>query len=80
MKIDAKKAVEIAAQYYKDISGERANATVEEVELDGNFWVITLGIADSYSIMIGATIPRNYKQFRINSDTGEVMSMKIRKA
>ena len=79
MAIDAKQAVEIATKYYTTVSGERATITVEEVELDGGFWVITLGISDSYSIAFSGNAAKSYKQFRINAEKGEVMSMKIRK-
>ena len=45
--IDAKDAAQIAAKYYKEITGQSEVAlSIEEVELDDNEenWFITLGI------------------------------------
>jgi len=82
MPIDARKAAEAAAVYYKDLSNSESRLTIEEVERDPSdqYWMITLGIADSYGLgglgsvgKIGA-----YKIFKIDADTGMVESMKIR--
>ena len=80
MAIDARMAAKSAAQYYEDISGERTKLSIEEIEMndDGHFWLITLGISDPYSIGMNSK-PREYKIFQIDANTGEVKSMKIRK-
>jgi hypothetical protein len=46
MAIDAKQAAQIAAKYYKDVTGEQMHVTLEEVEFDDveNHWLITLGL------------------------------------
>ena len=78
MNIDAKKAAAIAAQYYRDISLEEAELTIEEIEFEeAGFWLITLGIYNSYGLAMGRR-PSNYKRFKIDANTGEVKSMKIR--
>jgi hypothetical protein len=79
--IDARQAAKVAAQYYEEISGERAKLSIEEVEIDdsGDFWLITLGISDIYGIGSVGNKVREYKIFKIDAETGEVKSMKIRK-
>ncbi|NNJ84289.1 MAG: hypothetical protein HKP13_05035 [Gammaproteobacteria bacterium] len=88
MSIDARTAAKTAATYYEAISGEPAKLTIEEIELDedNRFWFITLGISDGYggagiigSIGSMGSRIRDYKIFKIDSNTGEVKSMKIRK-
>jgi hypothetical protein len=75
MNIDAKKAAAIAAKYYQEILQEPTELSIEEIELDEDgFWLITLGISD-YGFGIK---PASYKIFKIDANTGEVKSMKIR--
>jgi hypothetical protein len=75
--INVKEAVEVAQRYFSMLyeGTTKFFPEVEEVELteDEQFWVITLG----YSPDFFAT-DRKYKTFKINSATGEVISMKIR--
>jgi type III secretion system FlhB-like substrate exporter len=74
--IDVKKAVKIASQYLKVLYGNTmANARVEEVEVDENDdWLITLSFVD-----IEDLVPeRVYKTLAIDSETGEVLAMRIR--
>jgi hypothetical protein len=91
-KVDLKDAVKSAAGYfvelYPNFSG--ANIALEEVEEseDGSFWLITLGydvtlkptMAGSLANMFpGSSTARRYKLFKIETKTGRVVSMKIRK-
>ena len=92
MVIDVQKAV-ITAQNYlfslPDTTGlVREDMRLEEVELsdDKKYWFITLGfsrpvdksknpLADLVAV---SSYERVYKVFKINAETGEVQSMKIR--
>jgi flagellar basal body P-ring protein FlgI len=74
--IDAKQAAKTAADYLTQIVGTVHNVRIEEVELSQNEleWTITLSYSeDPYSF--GG---KQYKVFRINTNDGKVMSMKIR--
>jgi hypothetical protein len=90
--IDVKTAVERAYNYLQSLQdkmGDLNDIRLEEVELsqDDRFWLITLGfdLPDNkpQSVMekITYTLPkyeRNYKIFKVNSESGEVEAMKIR--
>lgn len=73
--LDVKQAVEKASDYLVNAYWKETivNAQLEEVELseDQRYWLITL----SFSLMPGK---RQYKIFKIDVETGEVLSMKIR--
>ena len=91
-KIDVRAAVHAAQIYFQslqDLMGnETTNLRLEEVELseDKKFWLITLGYDLSNSVKnnpletigIGIVENREYKIFKVDSETGEVESMKIR--
>ncbi len=81
-------------QSLTDLVDEHQNLRLEEVELseDKNYWLITLGF-DSHNkqyihpalkklniddMVIYPNYQRQYKIFKINTETGEVESMKIR--
>jgi predicted small secreted protein len=83
-KIDVKRAVGIAADYFSELFPQvaKANVMLEEIEesSDGRYWLVTLG----YDVQ-GGTIQmfkngpfRSYKTFRIDANTGKVISVKIR--
>jgi hypothetical protein len=75
MNIDAKQAARIATKYYEEILQEPAELSIEEIELnEEGFWLITLGRSD-YGFGIKKA---NYKIFKIDANTSEVKSMKIR--
>ncbi|HEY9648141.1 MAG TPA: hypothetical protein V6C88_17325 [Chroococcidiopsis sp.] len=91
--IDVRYAVTSAYQYFesiKDILGgdQLADLRLEEVELseDKHAWLITLGydlLDKNRSQFEELMVPkkpfrREYKLFRVNSETGEVEAMKIR--
>jgi len=81
--VDVKTAVYAAYQYLRSLQevmgGTLYNLRLEEVELseDRDFWLVTVGFdrAEFPAIM---TEDRNYKIFKVNSQTGEVEAMKIR--
>ena len=52
MKIDVQKAVKAAMDYFRSLTDENENVklTIEEVEYEDNFWNITLGVDNSFSI------------------------------
>ncbi|HEX8691400.1 MAG TPA: hypothetical protein VF746_03070 [Longimicrobium sp.] len=81
--IDVKQAVGAAMKYARDIIGPDQAPTLEEVEMtpDERYWLITLGFDPRLSPfeVLGGTRPqRDYKIFRIDAETGKVLSMKIR--
>lgn len=83
--ITAQDAGKIAKKYYEEIaSGEKHRLILEEVELsnDGKYWLITLGIYTPTTAMMlrsqGIDEAANYKIFKINKSSGEVISMKMR--
>ncbi|HYG11544.1 MAG TPA: hypothetical protein VD835_16475 [Pyrinomonadaceae bacterium] len=82
--IDVKQAAQSASNF---IVGLYSNETLsevmlEEVELseDGKYWLVTLSfLAPSSSVnSILGIRGRLYKIFKVDTDTGEVVSMKIR--
>jgi len=82
-KISPQEAANSAMKYLTELVQIRSSATVEEVEYveDVNEWHITLGYVpvegpNPFGYAMGQ---RDYKIFRINAETGAVLSMKIRK-
>ena len=84
--IDVKQATKIAAECFTNLYDEQltpANIQLEEVELteDSKYWLITLSYPRANSHPLGSPLPtktKEYKVFRINAETGELQSMKIR--
>lgn len=92
LKIDVRAAVNAVQIYFQSIQdligSEPRNVRLEEVELseDKKFWLITLGYnlsnfvknnpLETLGISIGEN--REYKIFKVDAETGEVASMKIR--
>jgi hypothetical protein len=78
--ISVKVAVRKAADYFEDLyHGQFKNVLLEEVELSDGYWLVTLGydvVPDVFSQLSG--IRRRFKVFKVNGETGEVISMKIR--
>ena len=89
--MEPKKAAVIAAQYLKDLIPPTDQILVEEIEkVEDNppYWLITLSHSPVYGSQANMTLAalsgvapnrRDYKEFKINDNTGEVISMKIRK-
>lgn len=89
--IDVKQAVKAAAQFAEDVLGPEnvQGARLEEVETseDGAHWLITLGFLrpdapesrrTAFEALAGIPGKRDYKLFKVDMETGEVISMKIR--
>jgi hypothetical protein len=85
--IDVKAAVKIAMKYlddFRDIITAR-QVRLEETEYDDvGDWLITLSSVDDSSAPMGPLVAalggarRDYRIFRIDAETGEVKSMKVR--
>ena len=82
--INVKEAVQKAAEYFAELYPRKfPNVLVEEIERSGTDWLVTLGYDDipEFSEMF-SHLPmkpsRRFKLFRIDGETGEVKSMKIR--
>ncbi len=83
--INVKEAAEKAAEYFRDLYGDRfTNVLLEEAErkagLGGRrYWVITLGYDRPSSLpQFSKKGPRQFKVFEVDAKTGEVASMKVR--
>jgi len=81
--MDVKKAGEKALDYLKAFFPNAQSITVEEVEIsdDDRYWYITLGYdlpQGSAGLMSIGFLHRNYKVFKIDDQTGDVRSMKVR--
>jgi len=81
--INVKEAIDKAKEYLVNFFPEAENVELEEVELteDKSYWMVTLsfeGITSSVasSLLVGKSVL--YKIFRIEAETGEVISMRIR--
>lgn len=81
--LDVKEAAQRASEYFASLYQDILNPQLEEVELsdDGQYWFITLSypVAPELSAL-NFNFKRKYKVFKIDAKTGEVKSMKIRKA
>ncbi len=82
-KIDVKQAAEIAFNYLRSLMPiiPEDDISLEEVELEGREWHVTLGFTSKHERNIRAIMgsSRVYKVFRIDAATGRVLSMRIRK-
>ena len=81
--IDVKQATQKANEYLAAFFPDAENVQLEEVELtdDKAHWFITLsyeGVSNSVasSLLVGKSV--RYKLFKLESETGDVLSMKIR--
>ena len=91
--LDVKEATQVALSYFDDLYGENAfsNVLLEEVERDEEdgtpYWFITIGFTDENAkrkeqsgldVLKPTGPPRRYRRFKIDVETGEVVSIKIR--
>ncbi len=82
--IDVKEAARVAAEYFADLysSADPDSLRLEEVELaeDEQYWMITLSFRESVEERqwLSNDTSRQYKVFKIDAETGKVISMKIR--
>jgi len=81
--IDVKLATEKAKDHLKTFFPDAQKVQLEEVELTGDraYWMITLsyeGVSTSVasSLLVGKSLI--YKIFKLDAETGDVISMKIR--
>lgn len=81
--INVKEATEKAKEYLVIFFPEAENVLLEEVELtaDKSFWMVTLSFEGATSsvassLLVGRSVL--YKVFRIDAESGEVISMRIR--
>jgi hypothetical protein len=81
--IDVKEATEIARSHLASFFPDAEKVQLEEVELTENksHWFITLsyeGVSNSVasSLLVGKSL--RYKMFKLDAESGEVISMKIR--
>lgn len=86
--IDVKEAVRLANEHLVHLLGEDAVSSVrlEEVELMRkeemavSYWLITLSYLSNLSpSLISGLAQRQYKIFKIDAETGEFISMRMRK-
>jgi len=81
--IDVKQAAQSAASFVYELYRDKGASDVrlEEVELveDGKFWLITLSFQPPPTIGVLLQKPsRQYKTLKVDAETGQVLSMKIR--
>ena len=78
--VDGKQAVVKAMEYVKAVydTSQVGDLMLEEVERseDGKHWYVTLGFSPGQG---GSAGERSYKVVKIVVETGDVLSMKIRK-
>jgi hypothetical protein len=86
--IDVKTAVRIATAYFDQlIQRHYSELAVEEVEKtdDDRFWLVTIGYnvisSDRSGLVSFQSAPvREYKIIKVDSQSGEAVSMKVRKS
>jgi hypothetical protein len=78
--ISVKEAAEKAAEYFTDLYHDQfTNVLLEEAERTGRNWLITLGYDRPPALpQFVRKGPRAFKVFKVDGETGEVVSMKIR--
>jgi hypothetical protein len=86
--IDVKTAVSKALEFMKTLFEERKliNLMLEEVELseDNGYWLVTFGFdvpepsGSPIGAIVGLSYRRVFKIFKVDAESGETNSMKIR--
>lgn len=84
--IDAKEAFLTAKAYFVDLfkGSKFSKVVLEEAEMteDGIFWLITISYFEpnpDFDMFAMSNVTRKYKQFKISTKDGSVISMTIRK-
>ena len=73
--ITAKEAAIRSKKYFLDLTdGGPVDLKLEEIQREGKFWLITLSYPSQGSL---TPWKKEYKVFKVNGTTGEVVSMKI---
>ena len=85
--IGIKEAVKAALGFAQELYGlqDAERLTLEEVEPteDERFWMVTLGIPAALQpveLLARRTGSERYKVFKVDAETGQVLSMKMRQA
>jgi len=73
--INPKAATEAAVKFYRETTGNYGQVTLEEVELKGEYWYVTLGILKNVLLYD----QKDYKVFKVDAKTGRVESMNIKR-
>ena len=81
--LDVKEAAQKASEYFATLYTDEGihSVQLEEVEIsdDGKYWLITLSYPMPGQLpTIDPNHKRKYKVFKIDAETGQVVSMKIR--
>ncbi len=78
--IDVRIATNAAVEYLKQFFPEAGNVQLEEIEIseDDRFWTVTLSYDESDRFGMAYNRAKKYKIFKIDANTGGVLSMKIR--
>ncbi len=80
MPITGKEATIQAQKYLIDLFGSSPpNLTIEEIEREANTWKITLSYFEPSTDIMWPKRDKVYKEFKIHSDSGEVISMKVKR-
>ncbi len=81
--IDARTASDKAIEYFKAFFPDAKKVHLEEVELtdDKKYWLVTVGydsddLAAPTQLIIGRS--NKYKVFKVDADSAEILSMKLR--
>jgi hypothetical protein len=88
--IEVKQAIQIAQDYIKELyhTDEVRDLSLEEVEIaeDNKFWLVTLAFTkqmmqplNPMEAMTGPKFARFYKELKIDTESGQVRSMKNKK-
>ncbi len=91
--ISVREAAELASEFGHEVF--KQSGTIEEVEVQGKYWLITLGYEEPkslfedksplsgpqniFGILAQQKTDKKYKTFKINGETKEVISAKIHK-
>lgn len=81
-KIEAPEAARKSAEYYREVSGEKdAKLRVTEAIYDErrNYWFITLAVVVENDPLFLYSTRTEYRMFEVNAETGDVLSMKVKK-
>ncbi len=78
--IEVRVATTAAVDYLKQFFPDANNVQLEEIEIseDEKFWTVTLSYDDNDRFGMSYNRSKKYKIFKIDANTGGVLSMKIR--
>ncbi|MBC8042746.1 MAG: hypothetical protein IAF08_04800 [Rhizobacter sp.] len=85
-KINLKQAAKNAMEFFLEANAAvistakvvHGTAMLEEVKKEGGYWSITIGYDEQNELDMLSMRRRKFKEFRVDDETGEVVSMKIR--